>query len=389
MARTSLLTAALVSALLAGCTSPPVAPPAFAPPVWRMTESADLARPGLTVFAAVGWDGGMMFATDRPYPVVFHSADGRRWDTRLLPGGAVESLSAQPFAAYREFAYVVSADADGLAVWQTRDGRRWDERRLPDSGMHDGHHVVTVAAGPRGVLVVRAHSTHAGSGLPDYDGFESWHSADGGVFQRTGLLRLPDRAIDLTPGVVATERGFLLHDTAFANDGPPREDTPLYQSTDGTNWTHVGEGLPQGSRHAVGRAGDTLFVLGKTGDARLSVHYRRDGDDRWLPGSIDLGALPDAGVRPADQLRVSFVHPWEGGHVAVGTTASPPWEGIVWASPDGVTWSRMPVRENRFDGDVRLAAMATSGDKTVLFGMIEVSSPLSALVRLWEADGGP
>jgi hypothetical protein len=329
-----------------------------------------------------------MLVSNLPYPVAFVSTDGRRWDLRLLPGGAAESLIAAPFAACRDTVYAVNADAGGLVVWRTRDGKAWDDRRLPGSGLVGDHTLVTIAAGPRGVLVARANQDFTlPAGLPDKEalfGFESWYSPDGENFRRNGLLPLP-HTVSLEPGLVATQDGFLLHDTDAGSEGIYRSDTPLYQSPDGRHWTHIGDGLPKGSRHAVGRTGDLTFVLGQTADGRVAAHYKRDGETRWRSGSIDPGALPDAGVRPADQLRISFVHPWKDGYLAVGTTTTAQLTALVWTSPDGIAWTRMPVRDNGFDNDVRLSAIASSRGKTVLFGMSGISSS-NTTVRLWEAD---
>jgi hypothetical protein len=90
--------------------------------------------------------------------------------------------------------------------------------------------------------------------------------------------------------------------------------------------------------------------------------------DEWRVGTIDVGRLPDAGVVPRTKLTVRSVLPWRDGFLAVGT-ASQGGAGIVWTSPDGSTWTRMPVRANGFDQVGYLFAAVSTGRGAFVLGL--------------------
>ncbi|NUT46826.1 MAG: hypothetical protein HOV94_05820 [Saccharothrix sp.] len=373
--------------VLAACGAAPEPPPSFAPPQWSELDRSGLPPKlaSLYVRDAIGWDGGLLVAGDFPEPALFSSADGREW-TEQAPEGFADYLRGRPFAAYGSTAYVLGGAPGRVAVWRTEDGRTWQRSPLPHGDRDDPF--MAIAAGPHGVLVVGSDGFDYDAGMEaehtpeDFYGFEFWHSADGEEFRYAGDLSLAREVGDLSPRVVATEDGFLLHDSGAYASGVFREDTPLYRSTDGEVWDYVGEGLPIGSRLAAGRAGGLTFVLGQSPDG-LYARYRRDGDSGWSDGSVDLGRLPDGGVVPGDRQRVTAVHPWGRGFVAVGGTDLGE-AGLVWWSPDGVTWIRMSVRDNGFDRVNEVVAVASSRGRAVLFGV--AGFPPDSALHLWGAE---
>jgi hypothetical protein len=249
---------------------------------------------------------------------------------------------------------------------------------------------MAITAGPHGVLVVGTNGFDYDAGMDakhtpeDFYGFEFWYSPNGREFSYAGGLSTPREVDSITPRVVATRDGFLLHDDArYYGADTYRNDTPMYQSEDGENWEYIGKGLPIGYRFAAGRTGDMTFMLGAAEGTGLYARYRRDNDREWHEGSIDLGKLPDAGVQPRSQQQPMLIHPWQGGYLAIGRTLSDPL-GVVWTSPDGVNWTRMPVRDNGFDKVANLVAIASSRTTTVLFG-ISGTAP-NQQIRLWRTD---
>ncbi|QQQ75123.1 hypothetical protein IOD16_29040 [Saccharothrix sp. 6-C] len=383
------LTRVVVGALLAvlvGCGAAPEPPPSFAPPRWSEQDRSELPAElaSLYVRAAIGWDGGLLVAGDYPEPALFSSPDGRKW-TEQAPEGFGDHLRGQPFAAYGSTAYVLGGAAGEVAVWRTEDGTTWQRTPLPYGDLDDPF--MAIAAGPHGVLVVGSDGFDYAAGLEaehtpeDFFGFEFWHSADGEEFRYAGDLTLARTVIGITPRVVATDDGFLLHDSGAYGVDVFREDTPLYRSTDGESWQYVGDGLPIGTRLAVGRAGSLTFVLGQS-PSGLYARYRRDGDSGWSDGAIDLGRLPDDAVVPATGQWPTAVHPWGTGFIAIGRTERGE-AGLVWSSPDGITWTRSPVRGSGFDRLAELVAVASSRGETLLFGL--EGFPPDVRVHLWRA----
>jgi hypothetical protein len=373
--------------LLVSCTTT-TAPPASSPelPRWSARDSAELPAKLASryVRAAIGWNGGLLVGAEYPEPALFASPDGSQW-TEQAPEGFDKYLRGQPFAAYGPTAFVLGSGLGEVVVWRTEDGTTWERAALPDSDREDPF--MAIAAGPHGVLVVGSDWFDYNAGLEaehtpdDFFGFEFWHSADGRSFRYAGTLSLARDVGGVFPRVVATEDGFLLHN--FDSGTVFDDDTPVFRSTDGAAWESTGDGLPTGSRLAAGRAGDLIFVLGQDVNGRLFARHRRDGDSTWSSGVIDLGRMPDAGVVPRDQQRPILVHPWGSGFMAVGGTTGATNVGVVWTSPDGVTWTRMPVRDNGFDQVVKLMAVASSRGVTYLFGVTD--HPPAQRVRLWQA----
>ncbi|MFD1149960.1 hypothetical protein [Saccharothrix hoggarensis] len=388
----------LLVVFLAACTPAPKAVPvSFDPPRWSAHDRSELPARLATAYvaAAVGWVGGLLVAADFPEPVLFASPDGDRW-TEQAPAGFERYLRGQPMATHGSTAYVLGGGPGEIAVWRTGDGTTWDRTVLPDRDPDpvrdpDGDTApdsegeqpfAAIAAGPHGVLVVvpDGFELEFERAPGDFSGFDVWHSADGRSFRHTGSVPLDRESAILQPAVTATADGFLLHDT----DDPFRDDTPLFRSADGVDWEPVGDGLPLGSRLTAGRIGDLTFVLGRETDDALYARYRRDGDDTWHAGHTDLGRLPDAGVVARDQQWITSVRQWGGGFLAVGRTEHGA-GGLVWTSPDGIRWTRMPVRDNGFEGIYEMRAVASSRGRTYLFGT--AGFPPDQQLFVWRAEG--
>jgi photosystem II stability/assembly factor-like uncharacterized protein len=75
------------------------------------------------------------------------------------------------------------------------------------------------------------------------------------------------------------------------------------------------------------------------------------------------------------------------GLVAVGFAGHPDGEnGVVWTSPDGVTWSRVPHNEDVFGGEVEMWSVTVGGPGLVAVGFDEPSDGENAVV--WTSVDG-
>ncbi|MFF1608784.1 hypothetical protein ACFVYA_13475 [Amycolatopsis sp. NPDC058278] len=260
-------------------------------------------------------------------------------------------------------------------MWRTEDGARWEAIPLELGDLKVKLWLdldVTITAGPRGVLVVGNYN----------NGVYVWHSADGRSFGAMVRVPKPANELPFRAEASATPNGFLLG----MNDN---SGTMLLSSEDGVHWQNISAGLPKinGIDHVSGNASTlVLFTYYPQPDqphGKPRAWHRRDGT--WQPATIDPGRLPDAGVVPADELRVNAVHNWGTGYIAVGNTFGGDGRetaGLVWYSADGSAWTRMPVRDNGFDTASELNDVAVSQEKAVLVGY---PSDSSAKLLTWQA----
>ncbi|HKR49344.1 MAG TPA: hypothetical protein VJT72_07135 [Pseudonocardiaceae bacterium] len=267
-------------------------------------------------------------------------------------------------------------------MWRTEDGERGETipLQLGDLKVRSPLDLsVTIAAGPRGVIVVGSDTFTP----PHYHGVYVWYSPDGRSFG--GLARVPGR-VDEEPSsavVQATPNCFLL------GNG-----TMLLSSEDGVHWQDITTGMPR-TRGIVHVSGNSSTVVVFTSHwpsdppEEPLAWYRHDGT--WRPAPMDPGRLPDAGVVPVDQRRVNAVRNWGTGFIAIGNTQGDEGTeiaGMVWYSADGSSWTRMPVRDNGFDTALRLLDIAISRQKAVLVGSPSYRSE-NLLTLTWQADAPP
>ena len=361
--------------LLAACSAPP--PPApFTPPAWTRQAAPTLPYERLeNVHGAAGWSGGFVVAgwygkpagensegrTNDLFPVVHMSADGQTW-REVSPPEMSDVAWGDAVAAYGDRAYVLGQNGSIGPVLLTSEGGVWTKVSLPGRVFADNP--VSVTAGPRGVVVVgfwRKGSDRA-------KGLRIWHSADGKKFGEP--VELSDSLYTgYLPRVITTDRGFLLYGTVPTKGRPKRHAEMLYESEDGRKWTPAGDALPDlpdneyyGQITAAQHHNGMTVAFGKVSnnddpeaqDTGLTGWYRRDGESKWTrlaDADIDPGRLPDAGVVPRSQRDVHSVFPWQSGFIALGEARA---DTAVWTSSDGLKWTKMPVRDNGFEGAARL-----------------------------------
>ncbi|GAA2642487.1 hypothetical protein GCM10010399_90560 [Dactylosporangium fulvum] len=281
-------------------------------------------------------------------------------------------------AGHGSAAYLVGWGSRGLTVWRTEDGRQWTAAQLPLGGtrVRDQFDLeVTIAAGPRGVVVAGISMLNP----PRFPGVYVWSSPDGRSFVPPVHVRSGPGTTTL-PVVEVTATGFLL---AVSVDG---QGTTVYESADGTGWRDITAGLTGVPvvGHLAGNGTTTVLLPDKARPGEPQAWYRR-GDGGWQAGTMDPGRLPDAGVVPAEEREVNAVHRWGNGFLAVGNTYAD--EGrersvMVWYTVDGALWTRMPVRANGFDSAAILEDVASNRERTVL---LAVPADFSEQLLTWQA----
>ncbi len=385
--------------LLVGCSSPP--PPSITPPTWTKQPAPTLPRERLhSVHGAVGWSGGFVVAGNyvklsgtpgqpNETPAVLHmSADGRTW-RQVTPPDIGAFAWGQAAAAHGDRAYVVGHNG-AQPVLLTSEGGVWTKIDLPGGVFTDNP--VSITAGPRGVVVVGFYR----KGNQSAKGLRIWHSADGKQFGEPVELTKAALYSSYLPEVITTGRGFLIHGAVPYKGRPQRRDELLFESADGRDWQPVGGELPdppEGRHHgritAAEHNNGMTVLFGsldnadnpEDSDAGLTGWYRRDGESSWTKlADIDPGRLPDAGVVPKPQRRVDQVVKWQTGFLAIGSAQA---DAAVWTSADGLTWTKMPVRDNGFE-KVSLAGFLSDGGLDVLLGQ----SDGAATAELWHT-GSP
>jgi hypothetical protein len=396
----------VVVLVLAACSAPqPPQTPPLTPPTWTRQFVPTLPYERLeSVAGAAGWDGGFLLAGRRSKPAApnnrgrvndivsaaYQSEDGETWREVEVPGQTGGRSCVGPVAGFGDRGYCTTDDPQGVLTFE-RDGVSLQQ--LPGGRSSDS--VVSIAAGPRGVVVV-AFLRPSGNRAA---GLRIWHSADGKTFDAPVTWSDKPLGTVHVPHAVATDRGFLLANANGAGVTVDQRDVQLFESEDGRTWKPIGDQLPPPPtghfRPAVTAAqhnNGVTVAFGthhKSGDpagenAGLTGWYRRDGETTWTElTDIDPGRLPDAGVVPRHQRRVYEVHRWQTGFLALGTADR---STALWTSADGVGWRRTPVRDNGFETSGRLRYLSGGGRSLMLRadsagGMTELKGP----TEMWRA----
>ncbi|ANZ41899.1 hypothetical protein BBK82_44165 [Lentzea guizhouensis] len=379
--------------LLAACSSPPP-PPEFTPPTWTRQTVPTLPHARLdSIHGAVGWNGGFVIAGSytepappndegrvNNTPAVLHmSADGQTW-REVIPPDIGDLAWGDAAAARGDHAYVLG-HTGVRPVLLTSEGGVWTKLELPGGVFTDKP--TSIGAGPRGVVVVGFANYRMGDKVK---GLRLWFSPDGREFGDPVVLTTQQVYTGYLPRVLATDTGFLVYGAMPSSGRPERRAELLFESADGRDWRAAGDELPDppdGQHHdrltAAQHNNGTTVLFGslnnpdnpEDSDTGLTGWYRRAGESSWTQlADIDPGKLPDAGVVPKPQRRVDHVVKWQSGFLALGATRA---DAAVWTSPDGLTWTKMPVRDNGFEGTGPVDHLSDGG--------------LGLLVNLPEGDG--
>jgi hypothetical protein len=264
-----------------------------------------------------------------PTPVVWRSADGRRWDR--VTGGQLNFPTAGGTlalvgAAARGDTVIVHGigrapgrhpkPIDGL--WRSVDGgRTWEAVQVPNPGGAGGYGIAATSAG---LFVAREAQDKSGRYAAVYV------SVDARTWTAAGQIRLPgyQRLLRFngSPSGLA----------AVADTG---RDSALVHSADGRSWQSAGN-VPLSSDRIladVAQAGGQTVLVGRdnTGTDADPMVVVRDGQGQ------DVRASPtSAGAVQTDQA-VEAVGAANGRVMAVGSANGDP---AVWSSAGGRSWQR-------------------------------------------------
>ena len=298
-------------------------------------------------------------------PAAWFSEDGFEW-SRVFDGDWVDNADVG-VAGF----HAVERTPDGLvvgvgsaenqagdavaAVWVSPDGESWE--RVARETFASGTAIVDVAWGPRGLVAV--------GGI---DGSEAaiWQSPDGYSWSRVDTAGQPFEATGEVSTIAALEDGYVAGGPGLGDQqGGP---VTLWTSPDGLNWDRV-QTIAAGNARAI--------VVADTGIAVGGAAYDTDGDHAavWVGPVFDPSA-PPPDPQPPTTAEVPEALPvpgpgmeWERiesealdpgfiwavtssddlivavGEVQYFVDVDPAFgetpNGVVWASADGVEWTRI------------------------------------------------
>ncbi len=315
----------------------------------RWTEAARTGGPdspfldGDTVMAGTAWQGGFVLVgnADRGQrAVVWTAADGLAWQrdesgpdfsTSVLQtvvpiaGGLLAVGTATAGDSACAGGVFGCNPAFPIRLWTSKDGRTW--QRLPDASMapFGRAQILSVAAGPAGVLAAGDQVPVTGDPKP-----MMWTSGDGRTWRAAPQFAgaFPGAVVDAVAG---SSLGFVAVGRRFGQ-GPSALGGAWF-STDGSSWTEAKEvpGGPPELTFVVAAAGG-LVAGGSTGTR--SIVWSQDGRV-WRPA--DQAAVPFA-LGGSGPTLLS-----DGGRIlALGFDAG----GApgAWTSGDGSAWQVVPQR---------------------------------------------
>lgn len=310
---------------------PPLTGSAFGP----HDRIARLAATG-SGFVAVGDTSAKGDLTDAA-PVVWLSPDGRHWErigadalnmSLHTPRLSLVDVAARgnTLITYGWSATGSRIDADG--VWRSADdGRTWSKVDVPRpagtaaTGM-------CIAATPAGFLIARNAGRFKNNKVELYGMVLG--SADGLGWAQIGEIDLPGMQ------VMRRLQGSTQGVAAVVSAG---DKMLLARSPDGQAWQAAGSVSTPSGRDLTGLSvtGDATISTGRdnTGPDADAVLEVRDPHGQPIP--VDLRAIPGAALR--DQA-VSDLAAYSGHVIAVGSADG---AGAVWASSDGMQWTRGTV----------------------------------------------
>jgi hypothetical protein len=232
-------------------------------------------------------------------------------------------------------------------AWTSTDGTHW---ALSEIDATPGSFSVSIVASRAGGFVAVGRSGSAAA---------AWTSADGAAWRRASVAGHAgaggEPVAERMTIVVAGEDGFL----AGGSSGPELLDrrARFWTSPDGRAWKAVADAdaFDGVEVAAITRVGGGYLAMGRLGDGQRgtgTVVLRSDDGADWR--RIDDEALGSG-------LAVAVVAT-EDGYLAVGSDLDER-EAVVWASEDGVAWSRAPQETSRlhFGEKVRMTDVLVTG----------------------------
>jgi len=349
-----------VSVLNSTTTSPPVPGLAGAPHM----DAVAVGGPGLVV---VGTDLHVSYGTE---PRIWTSADGRQWrrsdlDPLVFGDSPGDQLELKSVAAGGPGVVVVGSGGESGhgPVWTSPDGFVWSIAEGEFSS-DDSPKLTSVVAGGPGLVAVGQ--------VIGGDGVDAavWTSVDGLWWSRVPhdpmVFGGPGRQTMTSvttggPGLVAV---------GYEDRGDDAEVAVIWTSTDGRSWSRVPHdetvfGGPNGLRaNSVTAGGPGVLAVGFEHGQNLSEPIT--GVVWTSPDGVAWQRLPSDAEAVFTEAILGGVIPYGSGLIVVGGTRSD-LKGGVWASPDGLRWCRVPHNEAVF-GNTGVAAGVTLDSDFVAVG---------------------
>ncbi len=309
---------------------------------WVRVDQAALAAPDFQALEAVAeWDGGLVaVGSDRGHGVVWVSPDGASW-TRINDP-AFGPMPDDTKDIYRNM-YGVARWGGGLvvvgiegsrddldaAVWMSVDGLSWVRVDDPALGGDGDQTMDSVVAWEGGLAAVgtQGHGDDLDAAV--------WVSADG-----LSWVRVEDPALGGDGGqqlgdVVAWEGGLV---AVGGDDSGPDADGVVWVSADGLSWTRV--------EHPALGGVDNQYIAGVAvwngGLVAVGLHNSDGAWDGavWMSDDgVSWTRVDDPDLGGAGDQWMAEVVAWEGGLVAVGSQLGDDWDAAAWRSTDGMSWT--------------------------------------------------
>ncbi|MEE9534154.1 MAG: hypothetical protein V3W06_07020 [Acidimicrobiia bacterium] len=345
-----------------GPTAPTVA---FAAEGWQLHDVSPDAfgnEQFLFITEIVEWNGrlhavGSASADLAPSerPVIWASDDGVEW-TRTFVGSGEDNIMAVIPGGPGLVAVGLHRGVAPTRVWVSEDGVTWVESRLDIPNMKD----ITVVDDR-----LFAVASYVSWETADELQLPPLYSSDDGAtwtgIPRTNFEPPQNGKLSELFAVVSGPAGLVAYgDNAVDDTGPSETDTNyrpdagFWSSADGTTWTwanvptHLTGGLINntgGNALAGGPRGYVAYrqlseriVDGNIVDASDIVLFSEDGS-QW---EIGLELHEDSG------MRINPVAATAEGFIATGVDINRQ-RGVIWTSPDGVTWTLVSEDQSMFD----------------------------------------
>ena len=320
------------------------------PDAWERVV-IDAGAEGSVAAVAAGARGLIVALGEGGESRLYFSADGRSW-TRVPADqhGPVGHNGAALVATDQGFLLV------GNEVLASEDGLSWRVIAGPaeDPDLRAGTLIAAAVAGP-GFVAVGSDN-------------KAWYSTDGTDWKLAEVPLPPgqpsqlERPLDPNEtqgavemlGVAVSGRNLIAWGVStWIYDDNSRNFVPvLWASNDGASWTDVS--VPQSTRYVTVAGGPDGFVVEDSADVWLPSDVWLSADGRsWEHVAEDaFGSSRWPGLQNDDgnrvEMHLSSIAAGDAGYIAVGTDGlcmldCSSAETVIWTSPDGRSWSRLPA----------------------------------------------
>jgi hypothetical protein len=276
---------------------------------------------------------GFLDTAKGPTATAWASVDGRRWT--LLAGFPTSEASLVRSVANGSNGLVAVGTAGrDAATWQSTDGLTW--QRNPSSAALSGSQpleILSVSAIAGGYAAVGYEGPSVGTARPAF-----WLSPDGIRWERGSTA--DDVEAGRAEGVAAAGDVIVAVGTAGTTEHPTGG--LAWTSPDGRIWTSISDREPfaAGKGHGVSVAPGGFVAVGADLDDKKAMVWRSSADGRTWARAPDAPSLGNYGLaiemRDVTLAGSTYIAV---GHLLFGTQFS---SGVIWSSPDGLSWTRSP-----------------------------------------------